>query len=75
MNKQTKEWSRARLCKPKDNLTTEAGKRERFVPSCELEVNLQGMCVGHREKIKVLPRIDVSPDWMGIRPDLATRSR
>jgi len=52
MNKQTKEWSRARLCKPKDNLTTEAGKRERFVPSCELEVNLQGMCVGHREKIK-----------------------
>ncbi|KAH8353647.1 uncharacterized protein [Drosophila takahashii] len=37
MNKQTKEWSRARLCKPKDNLTTEAGKRERFVPSCELE--------------------------------------
>jgi len=40
MNKQTKEWSRARLCKPKDNLTTEAGKRERFVPSCELEVTI-----------------------------------
>ncbi|KAI8041942.1 uncharacterized protein LOC128261822 [Drosophila gunungcola] len=37
MNRQTKEWSRARLCKPKDNLTTEAGNRERFVPSCELE--------------------------------------
>ncbi|XP_017056410.1 uncharacterized protein LOC108098186 [Drosophila ficusphila] len=37
MNKQTKEWSRAVLFKPKDNLTTEAGKRERFVPSCELE--------------------------------------
>ncbi|XP_017134094.1 uncharacterized protein LOC108150446 isoform X1 [Drosophila elegans] len=44
MNKQTKEWSRARLCKPKDNLTTEAGKRERFVPSCELEVIIKESC-------------------------------
>ncbi|XP_039483289.1 uncharacterized protein LOC120446409 isoform X2 [Drosophila santomea] len=58
MNKQTKEWSRARLCKPKDNLTTEAGKRERFVPSCELESG-----------------IDVALDWLGIRSNLAARSR
>ncbi|KAH8266696.1 hypothetical protein KR018_010467 [Drosophila ironensis] len=38
MNKQTKEWSRARLCVPKDNLTTEARDRARhFVPSSEQE--------------------------------------
>jgi len=62
MNKQTKEWSRARLCKPKDNLTTEAGKRERFVPSCELEVNLQGLLCRTQGKKKV-PKKKNIPDF------------
>ncbi|EDV32544.1 uncharacterized protein Dana_GF13998 [Drosophila ananassae] len=40
MSKQNKEWSKATLCLPKDNLTTEAGDRARaanFLPSYETD--------------------------------------
>ncbi|KAH8413397.1 hypothetical protein KR009_010580 [Drosophila setifemur] len=32
MNKQNKEWSKANLCRPKNNITTEAGRRAASFP-------------------------------------------
>lgn len=46
MSKQNKEWSKATLCLPKDNLTTEAGDRARaanFLPSYETDVIMSNL--------------------------------